>query len=225
MIPARAADSDVVVPGGTGSEAVHAAIEAYYTAKVKKFGATPPGVDWSCQPTQELRFVQLLKLCDFSSGFSLNDLGCGYGALIAYLERRHAECKIDYVGVDLSQAMLRRARRLWRSRPNVSFVQGHDSPRPADYAIASGIFNVQLDQPLAIWESFVARTLDQMHRTSTRGFAVNFMKAPAGGKASREGVYAPSTDRWTHYCADRFGATTLVLDDYGLREFTLIVRR
>jgi hypothetical protein len=28
-----------------------------------------------------MRFVQLLKLRDFMSPFSLNDLGCGYGAL------------------------------------------------------------------------------------------------------------------------------------------------
>lgn len=96
---------------------VHAGIAAYYSAKVAKYGATPLGVDWSCVPTQELRFVQLLKLCDFGSPFSFNDLGCGYGALIAYLDRRHAECAVDYLGIDLSEAMLRRARRLYVIAP------------------------------------------------------------------------------------------------------------
>jgi SAM-dependent methyltransferase len=204
---------------------VRAGIASYYSAKVAKFGATPLGVDWSCVPTQELRFVKLLKLCDFSSPFSCNDLGCGYGALIAYLDQRHADCAIDYVGIDLSEAMLRRARRLWRNRANVSFVLGHANPRVADYSIASGIFNVQLDQPLAIWERFVAETLDQLHRTSSRGFAVNFMKAPAGGKPDRKGLYSTQPDRWARYCADRFGSAAEVLDNYGLREYTLIVRR
>jgi hypothetical protein len=48
--------------------------------KIRKFGATPLGVDWTCVSTQQLPFVQLLKLCDTSPA-SLNDLGCGYGAI------------------------------------------------------------------------------------------------------------------------------------------------
>jgi SAM-dependent methyltransferase len=216
--------TDAVAAAGAELDAVRADIAAYYSAKIMKFGATPPGVDWSCQPTQELRFVQILKLCDFGSAFSLNDVGCGYGALIAYLDRRHFDCAVDYAGVDLSQAMIRRARRLWR-RPNVLFSQGHCSPRIADYSVASGIFNVQLNQPRSSWERFIAETLDQMYRTSRRGFAVNFVKAPAGCNPECSGLYSTEPQRWARYCAEQFGAITEILESYGLREFTLIVRR
>jgi SAM-dependent methyltransferase len=213
------------VSDGTDLAAVHAGIADYYTGKIRKFGATPLGVDWTCVPTQQMRFVQLLKLCDFTSPFSLNDLGCGYGALLSYLDWRHAGSAIDYLGVDLSQAMLRRARRLWRDRANVSFVRGHASPRLADYSVASGIFNVQLDQPRQLWERLVAATLDQLHRTSRRGFSLNFMSAPPAGTPERQGVYSTVPERWVRHCADQFGAATEVIDGYGLREFTLIVRR
>ena len=57
---------------------VLADVEAYYSARVAKHGATPLGVDWSCWASQNLRFVQLLKLCDFSGPFVLNDIGCGF---------------------------------------------------------------------------------------------------------------------------------------------------
>jgi SAM-dependent methyltransferase len=210
---------------GTGLATVHAGIAEYYTGKIRKFGATPLGVDWTCVPTQEMRFVQLLKLCDFTSPLSLNDLGCGYGALLSYLDWRHPGCTIDYLGIDLSQAMLRRARRLWRNRSNVSFVHDHASPRLADYSVASGIFNVRLNQPRDLWERFVATALDQLHRTSRRGFSVNFMRAPPVGTPERQGVYSTGPERWAQYCTDQFGAATEVIDGYGLREFTLIVRR
>lgn len=205
---------------------VHAEISDYYTAKVRKFGATPLGVDWTCVPTQEMRFVKLLKVCDFSApvslnDMSLNDLGCGYGALLTYLDNHHAGRTIDYLGIDLSQAMVQRARRLWRDRASVSFVRGHASPRVADYAVASGIFNVQREQPRDVWETFVATTLDQLRATSRLGFAVNFVEANAG---TRPGVYATDPDRWSRYCADHLGAATEVIDGYGLREFTLLVR-
>lgn len=204
---------------------VHAEISDYYTAKVRKFGATPLGVDWTCVPTQEMRFVKLLRVCDFSASLSLNDmslndLGCGYGALLAYLDNHHPGRTIDYLGIDLSQAMVQRARRLWRGHASARFVRGHESPRLADYSVASGIFNVQRDQPRDVWEAFVATTLDQLHRTSRLGFAVNFVEA-AG---TRPGVYTTDPEPWRRYCADQFGAATEVIDGYGLREFTLLVR-
>lgn len=204
--------------------AVYTGISDYYTAKVSKFGATPLGVDWTCVPTQELRFVRLLKICDFASAFSLNDLGCGYGALLFYLDRRHARCKINYLGIDLSQAMLRHARRLWRDRLEVSFAQGHEIPRLADYSVASGIFNVQLDQPRDVWERFIAKTLEQLHQSSRCGFSVNFIRAPGASISEREGIYSTQPEKWQQYCVDRFGTTTEIISGYGLREFTLMVR-
>ncbi|MGZ5195649.1 MAG: class I SAM-dependent methyltransferase, partial [Ramlibacter sp.] len=91
---------------------MYAGIERYYTAKIARHGATPLGVDWESVPTQELRFVQLLKICDFASLVSLNDIGCGYGALLSLLDQR-APGKVDYLGLDLSPLMIAEARRLW----------------------------------------------------------------------------------------------------------------
>ncbi|WP_244547279.1 class I SAM-dependent methyltransferase [Bradyrhizobium sp. Gha] len=170
-----------------------------------------------------MRFVQLLKLCDFTSAFSLNDLGCGYGALVRYLDRRHPHPLIDYLGIDLSANMVRQARQLWGGRPTVSFVQGHIIPRTADYALASGIFNVELGQPREEWERFIRESLDALYETSRRGFAVNFMKRLAG-TPGREGLYYAEPADWARYCATRFAAATEVREDYGMREFTLIVR-
>jgi SAM-dependent methyltransferase len=203
---------------------LRAEIAAYYSGKIARFGATPLGVDWTCVPTQQMRMVQLLKLCDFRLPFSLNDLGCGYGALIAYLDQWHQGHPIDYVGADLSAAMLRHARRLWHGRNCVRFVMGHASPRIADYSVASGIFNVQLDQPRSRWEEFIGDTLHGLHRTSAKGFAVNFVSADAYGTAAPAALYTTKPERWTQYCAAQFGSRAQVIDGYGLREFTLIVR-
>ena len=89
-------------------------VEAYYSAKLARHGANPHGVDWSCAATQWLRFVQLLKICSFDTPFSLIDLGCGYGALAAFLADRYPHASVEYLGIDLSPAMVRRARRRYR---------------------------------------------------------------------------------------------------------------
>jgi SAM-dependent methyltransferase len=203
---------------------VHGSIECYYTGKVSRYGATPLGVDWSCIPTQELRFVQLLKLCSFSRPFSLNDVGCGYGAMLAYLAKRHAETDVDYFGIDLSPAMVRHAKRMWQNRGHARFFVANASPRIADYSVASGIFNVKLNQPTERWEGFVAKVLSDMHATSRRGFAVNFMVPRAARQAAQPGLYRTLPEPWIGYCEQELGSSVELLTGYGLREFTLLVR-
>lgn len=204
--------------------ALHSAIGQYYTQKVETYGPTPLGVDWPCRPTQELRFVQLLRLCDFSAPFSLTDVGCGYGALLAFLARRHRRKEISYLGVDLSEAMIAQARRLWRKRGNAEFAVASKSPRVADYSIASGIFNVKLDQSDALWTEFVAQTLTALRLTSRRGFAVNFLAPLTHDADPKPELYRAPSSVWRDHCAREFGAGVEVLDNYGMREYTLLVR-
>jgi len=203
---------------------IHRSVGAYYSEKVRRFGATPAGADWTCVASQEMRFVQLLKLCDFSTPFSLNDLGCGYGALLALLDHRHAACDIDYLGIDLSASMVRQARRCWQRHPRIRFVVGRFPSRCADYSVASGIFNVKLEHPREAWESVIQATLAGLASTSRRGFAVNFLLAPMQATLAKPGLYTTAPEHWAGYCARHFDAEVDVIGGYGMPEFTLIAR-
>lgn len=202
---------------------IYRTVAAYYTRTVEKYGATPRGVDWRCAASQELRFVQLLKVCDFTRPFSLNDVGCGYGALVSYLAWRHSGSEIDYLGIDGSAAMVRRARRR-HGRDAARFALGWVSPRVTDYSVASGIFNVKLEHSLESWERHVASTLAAMNETSRRAFAVNFM-GPEGISHGAEGLYRTTPQPWIRHCEREFGGRVEVLLNYGLREFTLLIRK
>jgi SAM-dependent methyltransferase len=204
-------------------EEVHADIERYYALKVVRFGATPLGVDWSCLATQQLRFVQLLKICNFRLPFSINDLGCGYGALLEFLYERYPESKVNYLGIDLSAAMVRRARRRHHA-PGQRFVIGGISPRVADYSVASGIFNVKLHYSRKTWEAYVVQVLQHMYRTSQRAFAVNFMATVPLYKSTDQ-LYRTNPDQWFQYCREELGCSVEVISEYGMREFTILVRR
>ncbi|KQT85435.1 class I SAM-dependent methyltransferase [Aurantimonas sp. Leaf443] len=213
-----------VPSGGAEVGAILSPVAAYYGRRLKRHGATPLGVDWTCVPSQELRFVQLLNVCDGQTGFSLNDLGCGYGALASFLDGRHPGRCIDYLGIDAAPAMVARGRRAFRGRADIAFACGEDSPRQADFGVASGIFNVCLDCPEPVWEGHVGRMLVRLSATSRRGFSVNFLAAhPA--IAPRPGLYRTRPERWLAFCRDGLGGAVEVVTGYGLREFTLLVRR
>jgi len=211
-----------------GAEAALAAlrsdIERYYSGKLERHGPTPEGVDWTCAPTQQLRFVQLLRVCDFAGPFSLNDLGCGWGALLGFLRARHRRARVDYCGIDVSPTMIEAARRIVSGRRSADFQVGHGCPRVADYSLASGLFNVRIDHPLALWEEFIAQTLADLAAHSRLGFAANFLKVLPEGIAGKPELYRTSADRWAAHCERVLGGEVQVLDAYGMREFTLLVR-
>jgi SAM-dependent methyltransferase len=200
-------------------------IERYYSRKVALYGASPLGADWSCQPTQDLRFVQLLKLCDFSAPFSLIDLGCGYGALRAFLRKRYGRKSIEYLGLDISEGMIGHARQRWAGVAQTVFEVASAFPRTADYAVASGIFNVKLAHSRGEWEDHVAQVLGEMNRSSQRGFAVNFLNPRAEGSPDVPELYRPASGQWSEYCTQTWGSQVEVLSAYGMREHTLIVRK
>jgi SAM-dependent methyltransferase len=203
---------------------IYDSIQRYYDAKISSHGATPRGVDWDSITTQEVRFAQLVRICDFTNPLTLNDAGCGYGALASYLARYFTGSDIDYLGFDVSPAMIQHARHVRRQLARAIYLIGMESPRIADYGVASGLFNVKLGYPVEQWEYFVEQTLYNLCKTSRKGFAVNFL-APVRMDVSDRIHYRTTPERWVAFCERELQSSVDVLADYGLREFTLLVER
>ena len=210
--------------GALSLAALHERIALYYSAKIKRHGPTPAGVDWPEARTQELRFEQLLRVCAFDAPVSLADIGCGYGALFGYLVRTRPHTAIDYLGVDVSQAMIDTAVKLWRGEPHAEFRVGSSSPKQVDYAVASGIFNVRIDEPMRLWQRFVSETLRAMAATCRRGFAVNFLGPLPRGTDTVPELYRPAPARWAGFCETELACRVELVANYGLQEFTLLAR-
>lgn len=195
------------------------AVQRYYSEKVVEHGPTAKGVDWNDTVSQELRFDQLLKVVDVSSPFSVNDYGCGYGALADHLAQRGHD--FTYTGYDISDEMLERARSLHRHR----FLGRDDELEPADYTVASGIFNVKLGAPVEEWEAHVFQTLTRLDELSTRGFAFNLLTSYSDAERMRDDLYYADPRAVFDHCKRTFSRWVALLHDYGLYEFTMLVRK
>src|SRR5690348_15452700 len=111
-----------------------ARVRDYYSGTLHRHGPTPLGVDWPNVLQQYLRFVQLLKLCRFEEPFSLNDFGCGYGALLEFMAMRHGDADVTYRGIDISPAMVDAARVRWAGNSRAEFAMGSRCGALADYS-------------------------------------------------------------------------------------------
>jgi SAM-dependent methyltransferase len=199
---------------------VSEAVARYYSAKLAAHGLTPQGVDWNSADSQELRFTKLLAVCDDDREASILDFGCGYGALAARLRRDGYGG--EYTGYDLSHDMVAAAAH--RALPRCRFTSDAASLRAAAYTLASGIFNVRLDISVDDWERHTRETLDMMASFSLEGFAFNMLTRYADADRMRGDLYYAEPAAWLTYCLDRFSRRVALLHDYGLYEFTILVR-
>ena len=95
----------------------------------------------------------------------------------------------------------------------------------ADYGVASGIFNVRLGSTDDAWRSHVLRTLDVLNKTSRRGFSFNCLTLYSDQDRMRDYLYyADPCDLFDH-CKRTYSRDVALLHDYGLYEFTILVRK
>jgi SAM-dependent methyltransferase len=198
-------------------------VERYYTGKFEQHGPTARGVDWNSEESQQLRFDQLLRVVvDPSETFSLNDYGCGYGALAGYLELKDHEFR--YVGFDVSPTMRAHARETHAGDPRIAFVEEESGLQLADYTVASGIFNVKLDIPDSEWASYVEETVVRIAALSRRGFAFNMLTSYSDPELMRADLFYGDPRYFFDLCKMRYSRNVALLHDYGLYEFTIITR-
>jgi SAM-dependent methyltransferase len=201
------------------SDEIRSRVDRYYSGKFAEHGPSHWGVDWNSTESQELRFEQLLRVADLSRPFSINDYGCGYGALAGYLEAKG--CNFSYGGFDLSPDMVAHAAEHYQRH---SFTTDLSAMEPADYALASGIFNVKVGVDDERWDAYVRETLDALARLSTRGFAFNMLTSYSDPEYMRPDLYYADPCRYFDLCKRDFSRQIALLHDYGLYEFTILVR-
>ena len=198
-------------------------VAVYYSEKLARYGETPRGVDWNGEASQICRFEQLCKVIDPADSFSLNDLGCGYGALFDFLVDRGAS--FSYIGIDISEEMIQAATKRHFGRRQARFVVAARPPETADYGVASGVFNVRLRRTNEEWYDYLQATLDTLDATSCRGFAFNCLTSYSDEDKKREYLFYADPCRLFDLCKRRYARQVALLHDYGLYEFTILVRK
>jgi len=202
-------------------DAITAKVARYYSDRLREHGATACGVDWNSQESQDVRFAQLAKVLPVGEKYSVVDYGCGYGAMVEFLEKRGDS--FDYQGFDISSDMIDEARRDHGSESR-RFTTSEADLRPADFAVASGVFNVKLDTAVPHWTSYVMDTLERIDRLGDRGFAFNLLTSYSDPDRMRPDLFYGDPRHFFDHAKRTFSKQVALLHDYGLYEFTILVR-
>ncbi len=207
------------------SSKILSGVEQYYSQKIAEHGNTSLGADWNSKESQYLRFEQLSKVITDAKPFSLLDYGCGYGEYVNYLSLNFSADLFTYTGYDVSEKMIAAANELFANRTNVLFTKKLPATK-FDYTIASGIFNVKLDLASEKeWLEYIVNTLTEMDACSEKGFAFNALTKYSDKEFMKDYLYYADPLFLFNYCKENFSRNVALLHDYGLYEFTLIIRK
>ena len=198
-------------------------VARYYTDTLRRHGANAQGVDWRDDGSQQTRFTQLLRVAEWAERVEVLDYGCGYGALVDELDRDGRPFR--WVGFDISEAMLDEARSRHGGRAECVVVAEESALEPVDFVVASGIFNVRLEADEGEWGRYVEGVVDRLDKLSQRGFAFNMLTSYSEPDKRRPDLYYADPLAWFDRCKRRYSSQVALLHDYGLWEFTIVVRK
>ncbi len=200
-------------------------LNEYFSEKLTMFGATPKGVDYNGPEAQAIRFEQLVKVIRPEQPFSVIDYGCGYGAMLDFLQQRG--WKFEYWGIDLIEKMIISGRETHKNAPHAHFTTDEKTVPAADYLLAGAIFNIKMETPYEEWREFSIKTLQNMSELCTKGFSFNMLTKYSDAEriAQRPDLYYGDPLFYFDYCKRNFSRNVALLHDYGLYDFTILVRK
>lgn len=198
-------------------------VKSYFTEKLETHGATHKGVDYNSTESQELRFLQLIKVIDASQKYSLLDFGSGYGGMYDYLLRLGHQ--LHYVGYDIAEQMIHKGRELHPANPDCLFTADIKEVPVLDYAVVSGTFNMKLDAEYDAWTKIVVDALHQMNDRASKGMAFNMLTKYSDADRMRPDLYYGDPLFFFDYCKRNFSKNVALLHDYKLYDFTILVRK
>lgn len=200
-------------------------LNEYFSEKLEMFGTTPKGVDYNGPEAQERRFEQLVKVIDHSRLFTVIDYGSGYGALFDFLHKQGWQ--FEYYGIDLIEKMVIAGREAHAEFPNAHFTTDESEVPVADYLLAGAIFNIKLEASYEEWQTFVVSTLNRMNALCSKGFSFNMLTkySDADRMEQRPDLFYGDPLFFFDLCKRNFSRNVALLHDYGLYDFTILVRK
>jgi len=200
-------------------------IQEYFNQKFVSFGFSPRGADWNSSHAQETRFEQLLKIIkDPKISFSILDYGCGYGALLPFMNSRSFQ-NFEYYGFDILESAVITANETFKSSSNCHFTTQLETIPNVDYVVSSGVFNIKHDYTYPGWTDYVFENLECFFNICRKGFSCNFLTKYSDADRMLDHLYYADPLVIFDYCKKHFSRNVALLHDYEIFDFTILVRK
>jgi len=189
-----------------------------YVARLNEFGYSPKTLGWN-KGNQRIRFDALTSRYDFTDK-SVLDIGCGFGDLNETLRARYGH-RYQYLGLDIVPNLIEIATSIYGDE-TTHFLTGDflDTAfeQTFDFAIASGIFNHQLEETDSY--EFIEACISKALEVCREGLAFDFLSDKV--EYRHEHTFHSSPEKILSI-AYHHSRKLVLLNDYMPFEFSLVL--
>lgn len=197
-----------------------------FDRSMQVFGANHKAVAWR-DPIRQFRRFQVFSglmtsVEDAAGHTSVNDLGCGYGAMFQAFADLPPLKNGKYIGYDISEEMLSAARKRIRDL-RASFIHSHIATEEADYSFVSGTYNMKLDADDDPWREYIEDNLIQLWSKSKRALGFNMLSSL--NPRREQTLYYADPEHFTEFCRRNISPNLRRIDTMAPDEWTIFMMR
>ena len=130
-----------------------------------------------------------------------------------------------YQGYDICESLVVEAQRRCKDERAV-FTQSMVATDTADFSFVSGTFNMLVDRDEEAWRAYIRDAIAHLWRQTRKDLSFNLLDAaqtPPGERS--EGLFYDNALPYIDFCGSQLGAKVTLIEDYPLKEWTLLMRR
>ncbi len=196
-----------------------------FSLGIKAFGAHHKALAWHDAERMQRRFqifAGLIADIPEERPISINDHGCGYGAMFEAIRHLPALKHGRYFGYDISPEMVAEARKRIRD-PRCEFILTHAAQHEADYSFVSGTWNMKMWASNDDWREFVFENL--RHLWSQTRVALGFNMLSTRNPYREETLYYADPAEMLEFCRRELTPNVRSVDRLEPNEFVLFLLR
>jgi len=195
----------------------------HYSAKFSEFGPSSEGVDWGKEEDVLLRYDKMLAVVDNSrylrdKEYSFLDVGCGYGGLFIYAEKKNI--KLNYTGIDVCENMIQYASSHFKDSIFLCCdVFDMNDDVKFDYVVCNGILTQKLSTSNLEMDSYCHLLIKKMYDLCNTGIAFNVMTTKVNFMVNN--LYYRNPVELFGYCISEISRKIKIDHSYHLYEYTI----
>lgn len=199
-----------------------------YQKRFKKYGVDARALQWQSKNAQNIRLKELVVNIDFE-GKSVLDVGCGFGDLIPYIEKKiknlapyRTGAGFEYTGCDLVPEFIEVAKNKF-THYKFLITNYFDNPldRKFDIVVTSGTLNANIKNPY----EYRKKAIRLMWVNANEVVAFNMAGGhpqPRNKKGNR--VYYADLNKVVDFCKT-LTTKIIIRKDYSPNDFTIILNK
>ena len=196
-----------------------------YDWSIKKHGPIHRAAAWKNAELQFRRFQIFLGLIAFDTernNLTINDFGCGYGAMFDVIENLPQFVSGKYFGYDISKEMLQAAENRINDQ-RASFILNHKASRIADYSFVSGTYNMKMAVNDVEWQNYIEESI--IHLWSKTNIGMGFNMLNAASPQREKTLYYADPNYYLEFCKQNLTCKVHMVDLLHPYEFVIFLRR